>query len=141
MWSRFSFAGAVTQTAVGMLGLSFWAVLGQEDILAVVSDETLRALNAFDTIIFFSIMNWPQAIFLLGASVVIIQSGVMPKWIGWLGGVLAVLGPISSLWIFSGDNEGFLGGVVGTVSFLGFQVWMLATAITMIRSSDTAATA
>ena len=136
MWSRLSFAGAVAQAATGFVALAFWGVLAQEDILAVVSDETLQTLNAFDTMIFFAIMAWPTAIFLLGASVVIAQSGVMPKWLGWSGGAVALLGVISALWTFSGDSDGFLGGGVGTVSFLGTQLWILAVAITMIRSGD-----
>ena len=73
MWSRLSFAGAVVQAATGLVALSFWAVLAQEDILAAVSDETPRTLGAFDTMIFFALMSWPAAIFLLGASVVILQ--------------------------------------------------------------------
>jgi len=134
VWARVSFAGAVLQAAVGFVGLSFWGVLAQEDVLAAVSDDTMQTLNAFDTVLFFAIMNWAVALFVLGASVVIIQSGVMAKWIGWFGAVLALLSPIASLWLFSGDDGNFFGEVVGTVAFLGNLVWTLAVAITMVRS-------
>ena len=108
-------------------------VLAQADVLATVSDETMVTLNAFDTIIFFSIMAWPTAIFLLGASAVIIRSGVLPKWIGWLGTAIAVIGVVGSAWILSGDSEGFLGAGLGTISFLGMHVFTLAASITMLR--------
>jgi hypothetical protein len=134
IWSRLSFAGAVVQASVGLVGLSFWGVLGQADILAVMSDEMVRTLAAFDTMLFFSIMTWPTAVFLLGASVVIVQSGVLPKWIGWAGGVFALSGVIGALWIFSGDSEGFVGAAFGAVGFFGMHLWILVVAIAMIRS-------
>lgn len=133
MFSRLSFAGAVVQAAVGFIGLAFWGVLAQADILATVSDETMLTLNAFDSVIFFSIMAWPTAIFLLGASAVIIQSGVLPRWIGWLGVAIAVIGVIGSAWILSGDSEGFLGAGLGTIAFFGMHVFTLAAAIAMFR--------
>lgn len=134
MWARFSFAGAVSQAAAGFVGLSFWAVLAQDEVLAVVSDETLKTLTAFDSIIFFTIMAWPSAVFLVGASVVILQSGVLPKWIGWLGSAVALSGVLGALWILSGNPDGFLGAGLGTVGFLGNLVWILAVSVSMIRS-------
>ncbi len=79
-------------------------------------------------------MAWPTAIFLLGAAAVIIRSGVLPKWIGWLGTAVAVIGVVGASWILSGDSEGFLGAGLGTISFLGGHVFTLAAAIAMIRS-------
>lgn len=101
-------------------------------------DDTLRALSGLDTVLFFQIMNWPGAIFLVGASVVIIRSGLMPHWLGFLGCAIAAAGVVSGLWIFSGDPGGALGGGLGTVSFLGTQIWVLVTALLMIRSGRSA---
>ena len=89
VWSRLSFAGAVATVAIGGAASAFWAVLGLEDILAAASDETVRTLAAFDTVVFAAIVPWGMAVFLLGASVVILQSGVMAKWLGWLGLLIA----------------------------------------------------
>lgn len=133
MWTRFSFAGAVTQAAVGLVGLSLWAVLAQEKVLAAVSDDTLQALAGLDTMIFFEIVSWPTAIFLIGASVEIVQSGVMPRWLGWAGFVIAGLGIVSGLWILSGDANGALGAGVGTVAFIGNRLRVLAAGAVMIR--------
>ena len=119
--------------AVGFVALAFWGVLAQPDILATVSDETMVTLNAFDTVIFFSIMAWPTAIFLLGAAVVIIRTGVLPTWIGWLGVAMAIIGVLGAAWILSGDSEGFLGAGLGTIAFLGGHVFTLATSAAMIR--------
>ena len=134
MWARVMFAGAMIQAAVGLVGLTFWGVLAQEDILAELTDGTVLALNALDQILFFAMMNWAAAIFLIGASVVILRSGVMATWIGWLGVVLALAGVIASLWTFSGDSGGFF-EIPGTISFLGTLVWTVAVSVELIRSS------
>ncbi len=134
MWVRYSYTGAVVQAAVGLVGLTYWGVLGQEKILVDASDDTLRALSGLDTMLFFQIMNWPGAIFLVGASIVMIRSGLMPQWLGLLGCAIAAAGAVSGLWVFSGDPGGALGGGLGTVSFLGTQIWILVTAVMMIRS-------
>jgi len=135
VWARLSFAGALLTVSTALGGLAFWAVLAQDEVLAVASDGTVKTLAAFDTIIFFAIINWAQALFVLGASVVIIQTGVMAKWIAWLGGVVVLLLVVSALWPFTGDDEGFL-GALGFPAVIGFGVWVLGVAVSMIRSSS-----
>jgi len=132
VWSRLSFAGAV---AIGGAGSAFWAVLGQEDVLAAASDETVKTLAAFDSVVFTAILPWGMAVFLLGASVVILQSEVMAKWLGWLGLLVTLLFVIGTLWPFTGDDESFLGLLV-FIGFIGFLIWTLGAAISMIRSDS-----
>ena len=52
MWSRLSFAGAVTMVSTSLVGWAIWAVLGIDDVLAVASDETVTTLFAMITVIF-----------------------------------------------------------------------------------------
>ena len=133
VWSRVSFVGAVLMVAMGGVGLSFWAVLGLEDTLAAASDETVKTLAHFDTVIFSAIVPWGMALFVLGASVVILQSGVMSKWLGWLGLFVALVAVIGTLWPFTGDSEGFF-GIIAFIGFPpGFMVWSLWAAISLIR--------
>lgn len=137
VWSRVSFAGAVLMAAIGGVGISFWAVLGLEDTLAAASDETVKTLAHFDTVIFSAVMPWAMAVFVLGASVVILQSGVMSKWLGWLGLFVASVAVIGTLWPFAGDPEGFF-GIIGLIGFPpGFIIWSLWAAISVVRM-DTA---
>ncbi len=135
VWSRLSFAGAVAFVAIGVVGSAFWAVLGQEDVLSVASDETVKTLAAFDVLIFGAILPWGIAVFLIGASVVILQSGVMAKWLGWLGLVITLLIVIGTLWPFTGDDEGFL-AILTFIGLLGFLIWSLGASIEMIRSDS-----
>ncbi len=133
VWSRVSFVGAIMMVTMGGVGLSFWAVLGLEDTLAAASDETVKTLAHFDTVIFSAIVPWGMAIFVLGASVVILQSGVMSKWLGWLGVFVAVVAVIGTLWPFSGNPEGGF-GIIGLIGFPpGFLIWSLWVAVNMIR--------
>jgi len=139
MWSRLSFAGAIMMVSMAGAGAAFWAVLGLEEVLATASDETVKTLSLFDAVFFTAIVPWGLAVFLLGASVVILQSGVMAKWIGWLGLAITVLVAVGSLWPLSGDPEGIF-GVLGLIAFPpGFLIWTLAVAIPMIRSSKATA--
>ncbi|MDH3607322.1 MAG: TIGR00366 family protein [Acidimicrobiia bacterium] len=141
LWSRFSYAGAVMMVAMAGAGASFWAVLGLEEVLATASDDTIKVLSIFDTVFFTMLVPFGMAAFVLGASVVILQSGVLAKWVGWLGVAIAALVFIGSLWPFGGDPEGFF-GVVGLLAFPpGFLIWTLAMAIPMIRSSSSTASA
>jgi len=139
VWARLSFAGAVALVAIGGAGSAFWAVLAQEDVLSVASDDTVKTLAAFDSIIFGAVVPWGVAVFLIGASVVILQSGVMAKWLGWLGLLASLVIAIGTLWPFTGDEAGFLGllTIIGMISFL---VWTLGASITMIRSDSTPTT-
>ncbi|MDH3540341.1 MAG: DUF4386 domain-containing protein [Acidimicrobiia bacterium] len=133
MWSRVSFVGAVMMVAMGGVGLSFWAVLGLEDTLAAASDDTVKTLAHFDTVIFSAIVPWGMALFVLGASLVILRSGVMSKWLGWLGLFVAGVAVVGTLWPFSGDSEGFF-AIIGLIGFPpGFLIWSLWAAISMIR--------
>jgi hypothetical protein len=135
VWSRLSFAGAVVFVAIGGAGSAFWAVLGQEDVLSVASDETVKTLAAFDTLFFVAIAPWGIAVFLLGASVVILQSGVMAKWLGWLGLVATLLIVIGTLWPFTGDDE----SILAILTFIGLPlalIWSLGASIEMIRSDS-----
>ncbi len=140
VWSRLSFAAAVASVAIGGAGSAFWAVLGQEEVLAAASDGTVKTLAAFDSLFFGAVLPWGLAVFLLGASVVILQSGVMAKWFGWLGLLVALLFAIGTLWPFTGDEESFL-GILTLIGFVGFIIWSLGASIEMIRSDSSAATA
>ncbi len=132
MWSRFSFAAAVMMVSAAGVGWAFWAVLGLDDVLALASDATVRALSALFIVIFSAIVAAAQAAFMFGASVVILRSGVMARWIGWLGSGVAVLTVLASLWRTSGDPE----GLINPTSLPGgFLVWTLIVGITMIRSN------
>lgn len=136
MWSRFSFAGAVIMAALGMSKAMFWAVLSLDEVRHAASDETLQTLAAFDGVAVATLVPWGSAAFLLGASIVLLQTGVMSKWLGWFGLSVVLAFAIGTLWLFSGDMQGPL-GVLTLIGFLGFLVWTLTVAVRLIRYPNT----
>ena len=136
MWSRLSYTGAVLIAAIAVVGSAFSEVLSQ-GVAEDLSDDTLVALARFDTVIFTALKTWGSALALAAASVVILRSGVLAKWIGWFGAAGALLFVIGALWILGEDDEGFLGAFF----FIGLLIsvlWVLVVSIVMIRSDEQA---
>lgn len=69
-----------------------------------------------------------------GAAMVILRRKVMADWVGWLAVLVAVAGPFGLLAALSGSGIATL----GFVSFVAFLIWMGATAISMIMSTQKA---
>ena len=84
MWWRLWYTGAVLMSAAVVVGSVLWEVLSQ-GVAGEVSDDTLVVFARFDGVIFSVVLRWVLALFLAGASVVILGSGVFAAWIGWLG--------------------------------------------------------
>jgi len=68
----------------------------------------------------------------------ILRTGMMPKWIAWLGALVAVLSVVGSLIGVSG-NDAVMG--VLFASFLTFALWLVIVSIVMLRSPQTSAEA
>lgn len=134
MWSRMSLTGAVLMAATGLSKAAFWVVLSLEDVRAALSDGALVALAALDSVAVAALVPWGAAAFLLGASVAILTTGVMGRWVGWLGIVSSALFVVGTLWLFGGDVESPL-AILTLLGYLGLLVWSLAAAISMIRPS------
>jgi len=135
VWTRLSFAGAVTMAGLGLAKAAFWAVLSLDEIRSATSDGTVKALAAFDGVAVGALVPWAAATFLLGASVVILHSHVMPRWLGWLGILATVAFVVGTLWIFTGDIEGPLAALT-LVGYTGFLVFSVGAAISLIRSPN-----
>lgn len=140
VWSRLMFAAAVAIAVMGTAGTALWTAVAQEDTLPVASDSTVKTIASLDTVIYFAIIPWAEAVFLLGAAVVILKSGVLPKWLGWFGLLVALVLAIGTFWVLTGDETSFLGILIVPVGGIAFLLWILGAAYNLIRS-DSAATA
>jgi len=131
---RLSFAGIVAQFAVGIVGMSLWAVMSLDPVLEGASDGLLVTLSALDAVVFFALMPWATAMFIIFASVLMIQSRIMPMWLAGLGIVAGVLPVIGGTWIFSGDPDSVVRGI-GFIGEVGSMIWVLAASVFLIRST------
>ena len=68
----------------------------------------------------------------LGAAVAILTTGALPRWLGWLAAVTALLLLISLAGVFQTTTGGGMVGIVGFGGFLLFLVWVLATSVVLL---------
>ncbi len=68
-------------------------------------------------------------------SILILRSGIMSKWIGWLGLVVALAAWLGLLTPVAEVFE-----IIGLAGTIGFAVWVIATGVTLLRTpGETAA--
>lgn len=140
LWSRLSWTGVVVQFAAALVGLGIWGVLAQESVIEEISDGTLLAFSAFDTIWFLVCMAWASTLFLGAAAAVILRSTVLPTWTGVVAAVAAVATPVGGLWILiDGDPAGPVAGI-SLIGVLAGMVFVLATSVIMLRQRATPTT-
>lgn len=140
LWSRLSWTGVVVQFAASLVGLGIWGALAQESVIEEISDGTLLAFSAFDSIVFFVCMAWASTLFLGAAAVVIFRSTVFPTWTGIVAAVAALATPVGGLWILTdGDPAGPVAGV-SLIGGLAGMVFVVATSVIMMRQRATPTT-
>ena len=92
-----------------------------------IAPGAIVALNSLDNWDFFAFAA-PLAIMLFGVAASVIRTGAaLPKWLGWVAGVLGVL---------------FFAGPFGFFAFMLTGIWIIVASIVMYqRGADTTATA
>lgn len=137
VWSLTMLLGAVFFALIGAAAASSLGALavGAEEI---DNDEVVQALLYADFYAFggLTIVLVP---FFLGASMVIVQTGVLWKWLGWLGLVLIIPSVIGGISPIDGDPEGVL-SILSAIGFIGFGVFILIAGIGMIMRKAPPAT-
>ncbi len=130
VWSRASFAGAVASVGVAGAGvfLSAFTLGGMEDL----SDGVVQAFVRADSILYSTILPFGLALFVIGASVVMLRGSTFPTWFGWLGMAAAAAMVVGALWPVDGDPEGAL-AIVGMIGLLAGFVWILLGGAVMAR--------
>lgn len=134
MWSRLMYTGAVLAVAIAGATTVLWETLNQGGA-EELSDETLVALARFEWVAWGAMIPWVFALMVGAASVAILRSGVLPKWIGWFGAVVATLHVLGTMWVFTEDDESLL-AIIQFVALAIGPIWNLAVAIMMIRGDE-----
>ena len=129
---RLAFAGIVAEFGVAIVSMSLFGVMSLEPVRA--SDDLLVALSALDSVVFFVLLPWATAMYVIFASVLMIQTRAMPPWLAGLGCVAGVVSVIGGTWIFSGDPAGGVSGL-GLIGEVAVFIWMLIASVFLIRSA------
>jgi hypothetical protein len=126
-------APAVTCVAGGVVlvaGLTILAGLSVAlgDVGGQLDRPALQAIHVLSQELVFSISVGTSA-FLFGAGTAGMRTGALPRWLGWLAFVLALVGAVPSH---------VLGGVldhVGFAAFAGLGAWTLIVGVVLARRS------
>lgn len=123
-----AFGGGVATilASLARLGAELAFVRGDADGGA---PEMLRALDTLARSLQEG-LAFPQGVFWATASIAMLGTRLLPRWIGVLGTVGAVSLFVSTGTVF--DPESLL-GIFGFLVFPLFTIWMLATNITLLR--------
>lgn len=125
-----------------VLALVHFGLYAAAVIDTTVNGDTaaLKALFLVGAVIGGTILWLPAALFMVGVSYVIVQTGVLPRWTAWVGFIAAALNLVSSLSIFAGgDTSGFFTatGFVGFIfGILPFAVWVASLSIAMLGAPE-----
>jgi hypothetical protein len=123
------FRSLVTVAGLAVLGMvTAVAALRPEETGA----ELTRALNDAG-LIGFGVIAPTFAVFFLSTALIVLRTGVLPAWLGWLallGAASVVLG-LGSIFEDSGtfSADGFLGFTLG---FIVWLAWVLAASVAML---------
>jgi hypothetical protein len=101
-------------------GLTF--TLG--DFAKDLGPQTIQTLNAMNSDMFLTVAVGTAA-FLIGAGAAIVQTGAVPKWLGWVGGVLGVVAVTP----------------VGFFAFMAMGLWILVVSVLLGLRTPAPATA
>lgn len=134
LWSRASLVGAFTTLLWGIWSGMFWGALAFGDFAATASDETLRTLSVLD---YYAVSGAPFAfaVFIGAASIVIARTGVLWRWLAYLGAIEVVLSLLAPLAILSAGTDSVF-DVVYLLAFLGFALWILLVGIAMVARRE-----
>jgi hypothetical protein len=73
----------------------------------------------------------PSAAMLLGATLAILTTRALPRWLGWLAAATAALQLIALAGVFQTTIEGVV-AIAALAGFLLFLVWVLATSVVLL---------
>jgi len=126
-------AGAAGSAVTSTVGTAFSAALTLGSA-AELPDASITAFWRADNFVFLLVLGAFQALMVGAAGVGILRDRVMPRWLGALGLLVAVVLLVDGLWVVGGEFTGvfevfWFGGLIG------FAVWIVAASVWMIRHS------
>ncbi|MGH3142831.1 MAG: hypothetical protein ACRDO9_06850 [Gaiellales bacterium] len=101
MLPSLALGGGVAAATLWVAAFSAWTAIAnaveEEDEFVVVPD-TARAFDAFGYILFVG-AGMASSLLVLGASVVALRTGLLPKWLAWLGVPIAAIMLVTFIFI------------------------------------------
>ncbi len=130
IWSRLVFAGALLMTAVGAAASGLQGALAYS-AAGFADDNILKTIVNANYYTFTTAFPFLAALMVLSASVVILRTGALWRWLGGFGVIFAIAAVISTLAVLNDDPMGPL-GVLGFIVFIALGVWILIAGAGML---------
>lgn len=129
LWSNVSLAGGVCFVAITIAINSIWTALALG--ADAISDDGMRTLMYLDAAAFY-IGIFPLAVFVTAGSLVIVATGAMRKWLGYVGladGIALFAAPLVVL----EDHSNSPLGIFYFLALVAGAAWVVATGVAMLR--------
>lgn len=129
IWSKVAWAGAIMCPVIGTIGGSF--IMG----VALLGDNASAEVSVYGVTAFFysyTVSGAFAGVIMLSSSIVILQTSVFSRWLGWSGLTigLAAIGSLGAL--VENDPGGFF-ALLNGLAWIAFFLWILALSIALIR--------
>jgi hypothetical protein len=132
IWSRVTWGGAILSPAAGTTSGAF--IVGAALLGNTVSPNVARFSMA-SNFYAFVVSGALSGIAMTGAAIVILRTGVFPRWLGWVGAVIAVAAILGSAAIVENDPGGLFAAVNG-FAWLSYFLWIAALSVSLILTGD-----
>ncbi|HEX6314055.1 MAG TPA: DUF4386 family protein [Gemmatimonadaceae bacterium] len=126
IWSRVTWGGAILSPAAGTTSGAF--IVGAALLDKVPPDAARFAVAGH--FYAFVVSGALSGIATAGAAVVILRTGVLPRWLGWAAASIAVGAILGSAAILENDPAGLFAAVNG-LAWLAYFVWIAAVAVSL----------
>ncbi|RPI49272.1 MAG: DUF4386 family protein [Acidobacteria bacterium] len=131
IWSRVTWGGAMLSPAAGTAAGAF--IVGAALLGGNVSGEA-AALALAGQFYAFVVSGALAGIVMLGASVVILRTGVFSSWLGWAGVLTGMTAIVGSAALVENDPAGPFASING-FAWLAYFLWLAALSIAMVRGA------
>jgi Domain of unknown function (DUF4386) len=132
IWSRVTWAGAILSPAAGTTSGAF--IVGAALLENTVAPDVARFAIA-SNFYAFVVSGALTGIAMTGAALVILRTGVFPRWLGWAGALIAAAAILGSAAIVENDPAGVFATVNG-LAWLAYFLWIAALAVLLVLARD-----
>ena len=135
IWSWLTVIGGVSMLLIGGTSAVFFGALAiSEGNPDVIDDASVRLLMEMSTYAFTG-FSLTMGLFVASASLVVLRTGVLWRWLAALGFLAAVFLVVGSAWPIDGDEEGAL-AILGFIGAPLTLLWILISSIAMLMMKE-----
>ena len=134
IWSRVAWAGAIMSPAAGTASGSF--IVSAALLEGRVSPEA-AAFGAAGSFYAYVVSGALSGIVMVAAAIVILQTSVFSRWLGWAGVLVGSAAILGSAALVENASTGLFATING-FAWLAYFLWIAVLSIELIRVRETA---